>query len=162
MKILVKILVKIRETVRDLTRRSTRRRRISPAALGRRGEESSRKYLEAAGYRIVAGGFTAPIGRSRRGRPVKAEIDLLAWDESTSPATLVFIEVKTRRDATLVRPEAAVDQRKRRHLTRIARICRRHLAVEELPFRFDVIAITWPAGGRMELTHLQSYFKAER
>ena len=154
--------MKIREFLTALSRPSSHRRRRSSAALGHAGEEIARRYLEAAGYRIIAGGFTAPIGRSRRGRPVNAEIDLVAWEWSMDRETLVFIEVKTRRDATRVRPEAAVDQRKRRHLTRVARIFRRYLAVEELPFRFDVIAITWPAEGKAELTHLKRYFEVER
>lgn len=150
--------MKIRETLRALTLRFTRRQTTSTAALGRRGEELARKYLEDAGYRIVAGGFTAPIGRSRRGRPISAEIDLIAWDESTSPATLVFFEVKTRRDAGLARPEAAVDRRKRSHLIRAGRLCRRLLDVRDEPHRFDVIAITWPERRAPELTHLRAYF----
>ncbi|MFM8395032.1 MAG: YraN family protein, partial [Acidobacteriota bacterium] len=112
-----------------------------PQRLGQRGEELARRHLAAQGYRLVAAGFTVPIGRSRRGRPVWAEIDLLAWDETVTPSILCVIEVKTRRSDELSRPEAAVDARKQRHLILATRIVRRLLRLDDEPVRYDVVAV---------------------
>ena len=134
--------------------------RLSAGQLGNLGEELARHYLIKAGYRIVVAGFTAPIGRSRGGRPIYGEIDLIAWDESDSPSTLAFIEVKTRSRADLVRPEAAVDRRKQRHLIRAARAFRRMIRVEDERFRFDVVSIVIEPGTAPEIALFRNYFRA--
>ncbi|MEY4168876.1 MAG: hypothetical protein RIR52_2700 [Acidobacteriota bacterium] len=131
----------------------------SSGDLGRQGEEIARRYLTRQGYRVVVAGFTTPIGRSRGGRQVRAEIDLIAWDESQSPSTLAFIEVKTRSRGDLIRPEAAVDRRKQRHLIRAARVFRRMVRVENEAFRYDVVSIVIREQGAVpEIALLRNYF----
>ena len=130
-----------------------------PRRLGKWGEELARRRLAAQGYRLVAAGFTVPIGRSRRGRPVLAEIDLLAWDESVTPSILCVIEVKTRRSDELSRPEAAVDPRKQRHLILASRVIRRLLRLQAEPVRFDVVAILWPADADPVISHHKDFFR---
>jgi putative endonuclease len=136
----------------------------SKLVLGKWGEEQARREIEASGHRIVASGFTAPIATSRRGRSgrpgrrITAEIDLIAYDETVSPAQLVFVEVKTRSHTDLAMPEAAVDQRKQRRLIRAARVYRRLLRIEDEPFRFDVITVVRIDEGRPVITVFKNYF----
>lgn len=109
-------------------------------ALGRRGEELAAEYLRAAGYRLVAANFKLDVGRGRRGAVVQAEIDLVAYEG----ATLCFVEVKTRASDRFAAPEANVDLRKQRQITRAARAYRRLLGVAHAPHRFDVVTVILP------------------
>ena len=111
--------------------------------LGRRGEALAAAYLDQQGYAIVAANFTLPVGRNLRGVMLNAEIDLIAYDE----ATLCFVEVKTRASDWFAPPEANVDLRKQRQITRAARAYRRLFGLEDTPYRFDVISVVLPAEG---------------
>lgn len=73
---------------------------------GRDSEAEAARYLQRAGYRIVARNFRTPFG----------EIDLVAYDGSV----LAFIEVKARRSERFGAPHTAVTADKRRRLTRVA------------------------------------------
>src|SRR5215475_9558501 len=106
----------------------------SPGALG---ESYAAAYLEQLGYRLVAANFTLPVGRNRRGAVVNAEIDLIAYDGDT----LCFIEVKSRSSDWFAPPQANVDLRKRRQITRAARAYRRMLGIKDQPFRYDVVTV---------------------
>jgi len=119
-------------------------------ALGRRGEELAAAYLDQQGYAIVAANFTLPVGRNLRGVIVNAEIDLVAYDDET----LCFVEVKTRASDWFAPPEANVDRRKQRQITRAAGAYRRMFGLEDAPYRFDVVSIVLPAGGD-DATQLQ-------
>ncbi|MDQ2921569.1 MAG: YraN family protein, partial [Acidobacteriota bacterium] len=109
--------------------------------LGRRGEELAAAYLEQAGFRIVAANFVVPVGRNRLGMVINAEIDLVAYDGET----LCFIEVKSRMSDWFAAPEANVDRRKQRQITRGARGYRRIFDLEAAPYRYDVITVVLPA-----------------
>jgi putative endonuclease len=108
--------------------------------LGRRGEELAADYLRASGYSLVAANFKLNVGRSLRGAVVQAEIDLVAYEG----ATLCFVEVKTRASDWFAAPEANVDLRKQRQITRAARAYRRLLGVADEPYRFDVVTVILP------------------
>lgn len=108
--------------------------------LGRRGEELAAAFLERAGYRLVASNFKLPVGRNLRGALVQAEIDLIAYEQRT----LCFIEVKTRVSDSFAPPEANVDLRKQRQITRAARVYRRTFGLMTAPYRYDVVSIIIP------------------
>jgi putative endonuclease len=108
--------------------------------LGRSGEQLATEFLEGSGYRLVASNFSIPVGRNTRGVTVNAEIDVVAYDETT----LCFIEVKTRRSDWFAPPEANVDLRKQRQVTRAARAYRRVLGLEGCEYRFDVVSVILP------------------
>src|SRR5919108_2967642 len=97
--------------------------------LGKLGETYAAAYLEQLGYRLVAANFTLPVGRNLRGAVVTAEIDLIAYDADT----LCFIEVKTRASDWFAPPQVNVDKRKRRQITRAARVYRQMLGIENEP-----------------------------
>ncbi|MCA1592207.1 MAG: YraN family protein [Acidobacteria bacterium] len=108
--------------------------------LGRRGEELAADFLRRAGYKLVAANFKLGVGRSLRGAVVQAEIDLVAYEGTT----LCFVEVKTRRSDWFAAPEANVDLRKQRQISRAARAYRRLLGLTGAPSRYDVISVILP------------------
>src|SRR2546430_9585305 len=122
--------------------------------LGRRGELLAAEHLRTRGYKLVASNFKLGVGRNRRGAVVQAEIDLVAYDG----ATLCFVEVKTRASDRFAAPEANVDLRKQRQITRAARAYRRALGLAAAPYRFDVVSVLLPppgAGGRAPAPRLE-------
>jgi putative endonuclease len=130
--------------------------------IGERGEEMAARFLRQQGYRIVATNFIAPVGYSRTGRPVTAEIDIIAYDESAIPFTLAFIEVKTRTSAEVAAPESAVDRRKQRQIARAARVYRRLLELEDEPHRYDVVGVLLAPNEAPSLSLLRGYFTERR
>ncbi len=96
-------------------------------ALGTLGEEVAVRHLEALGYRIVETELSLSDGgdRLRGGRR----------------GTLVFVEVKARRNAGYGGPLEAVDERKRRRMIRVARQFVHERRLGDVPQRFDVVAV---------------------
>ena len=118
---------------------------LSPShALGRRGEELAVKHLKRKGYRIICRGF-----RSGRG-----EIDIIAMDG----CTLVFAEVKTRRDRRFGGPEEQVSRAKQ---SQIQKTALRFLLTKKVSFsgcRFDVIGIVFGEQAKPEISHFENAF----
>jgi len=111
--------------------------------LGRRGERLAADFLRARGFELVASNFKLGVGRNRRGALVQAEIDLVAYEGET----LCFVEVKTRASDRFAAPEANVDLRKQRQITRAARAYRRALGLASAPYRYDVVSVLLPPPG---------------
>src|ERR1700755_1367407 len=111
--------------------------------LGRRGEQLAAEHLLANGYKLVSSNFRVPVGRNRRGSVVRAEIDLVAYDGPV----VCFVEVKTRASDRFAAPEANVDLRKQRQITRAARAYRRLLGLAAAPYRYDVVSVMLPPPG---------------
>jgi putative endonuclease len=109
-------------------------------ALGRRGELLAAEFLESNGYALVAANFKLPVGRNLRGALIHAEIDLVAYEG----LTLCFVEVKTRASDWFAAPEANVDLRKQRQISRAARAYRRMFGLLAAPFRYDVVSVIAP------------------
>ena len=118
-----------------------------PKRLGPRGEALAARHLRRLGYKIVARGARGPLG----------ELDLVAVDGRT----VVFVEVKTRQSHGGGHPAEAVNAEKQRRLTRLAvGFLKRHDLLE-CASRFDVVAVTWPAGRRRPLVeHVRDAFEA--
>jgi putative endonuclease len=130
--------------------------------IGQHGEELAAAYLEQQGYRLVAANVTLPVGRNRRGAIVNAEIDLVAYDQST----LCFIEVKTRSSDWFAPPQANVDLRKQRQIARAARAYRHMLGLDQAPYRYDVVSIVLPseaaAEARLQIEILRSFWNEDK
>lgn len=97
--------------------------------IGVRGEVVAEQHLRRRGYVIVERNFRCPLG----------EVDLIALDRGT----VVFVEVKTRRDASFGAPIEAIDGRKRRRLQRAAQVYLNRKRLNERLARFDVVAVDW-------------------
>ena len=95
---------------------------------GRDGEDEAARFLEARGLSVVARNVRAGGG----------EIDLVAGDGGT----VVFVEVKWRRDASRGTPAEAVTPFKRRKLLSAARAwLAENPSSARREVRFDVVAI---------------------
>jgi len=133
-------------------------------ALGQRGERLAAEHLERLGYVLVAANFRVPVGRNMRGALVQAEIDLIGYEGST----LCFIEVKTRASDWFAAPEANVDLRKQRQISRAARVYRRMFSLKGEPYRYDVVSVILPPVGErssatgMRLEVLRSFWTDEK
>ena len=114
---------------------------------GQQGERIAADYLQRQGYRIQQQNY-----RCRSG-----EIDLIAWDG----ATLVFVEVKSKRQSLFGPPQAMVDIRKQRTLTRVAMIYVQQNRLQRVALRFDVVAVTFSADGGAAVTHVPAAFSAQ-
>ncbi len=135
------LLTKASESAATITAREETPAEMAPhLLLGQRGERLAAEHLERLGYALVASNFTLPVGRNLRGALVQAEIDLIAYEGST----LCFIEVKTRASDWFAAPEANVDLRKQRQISRAARVYRRLFDLTGAPYRYDVVSVILP------------------
>ena len=126
-------------------------------SLGTLGESYAAAYLDQLGFRLVAANFTLPVGRNLRGAVINAEIDLIAYDGDT----LCFVEVKTRASDWFAPPEVNVDKRKRRQITRAARVYRQMLGIENEPHRFDVVTVIINNDSTPQLNLLRNFWTEE-
>lgn len=95
---------------------------------------------------------------ARRYNTPAGEIDLIMKDGGT----IVFVEVKTRRDDRMSDPEHAVNADKRRKLTRCARGFVNERKLHDWPFRFDIVSVILPAGGEPCVKHIPEAFMPQR
>jgi putative endonuclease len=113
-------------------------------ATGAHGEELAARFLQRQGYAILQANW-----RCRRG-----EIDLIARDG----ATLVFVEVRTRRSSRLGSPEESVTPAKQQRLAELAQTYLLDLESAGRPWggpwRIDVVAIQADARQPPRINHL--------
>ena len=105
---------------------------------GKIGEDKAVEYLTRKGYAIVVRNYRFEHG----------EIDLVARDGEE----LVFVEVKSRHSMLFGNPEDAVSVHKRRQLRKTAEGYLFEHDIENVPCRFDVIAIQY-SGDDYEVRH---------
>lgn len=110
---------------------------------GANGEQIAREYLESSGYEILDQNWT--FG--------KAEIDLIAYRDST----LVFAEVKTRRNNNFAEPEDFVSDEKQRLLAYAADEYI-HLMDHQHEVRFDIITVLIDKFNKPEIRHIEDAF----
>ena len=112
---------------------------------GSRGEEEAARFLTRSGYAILDKNI-----RTRAG-----EIDLVAKEGKT----LVFVEVKTRRDAEGDPPQAAVNTRKQNRLGKLALGYLKLKRLRQTPCRFDVVSVIFnDEGGVKAIRHIPNAF----
>jgi putative endonuclease len=116
------------------------------ARLGRSGEELAARFLEKAGYRVLA----------RNWRAGHSEVDIVALHGGT----VAFVEVKTRRPGP-ERPIESLTPRQRRTLRRAAEAwIHAHPGIGN-EFRFDLIAVEVAEGRPPRVEHLANAFYGE-
>ncbi|WP_457639688.1 YraN family protein [Persephonella sp.] len=109
---------------------------------GRLFEDKAVEYLRKKGYRILDRNFKTKYG----------EIDIIAVDGST----LVFIEVRYRKNSSFGTPEETLDYRK---IRKIVNTANRYISIknmENFDIRFDVIAVD-----KNGLRHIINAFEGE-
>lgn len=102
-------------------------------AVGDHAEDRALAHLQQQGLRLVCRNYRLAGGPRQRG----AEIDLVM---TTPDGTLVFVEVRARRNATHGGAAASVTGVKQRRLVRAAQHYLMGLATVP-PCRFDVVAV---------------------
>ena len=95
---------------------------------GAKAEAIACWFLKQQGYDVLEQNFYTKVG----------EIDIIAKEDQT----LVFVEVKYRKDDKKGYPAQAVDQRKQQKIRKSAMVYlkKNHLSFEQ-PIRFDVVEI---------------------
>jgi putative endonuclease len=102
---------------------------LTPAQwFGRSSEARAARYLRKQGYRIIEVNHRNRLG----------EIDIIAKEGGT----LVFVEVKARRNPQLETPKAAVTPRKQRKIVQVAQAYLKASGHQDQRVRFDVVAIS--------------------
>ena len=114
--------------------------------LGDEGERIACRHLKKQGCRILA----------RQAKTALGEIDLIVRDGET----IVFVEVKSRRDRREGSPAEAVDARKQKKLTQLALAWLKRRKLLGQRCRFDVIAVRWDEQGRPIVDHFKNAFEA--
>ncbi len=112
---------------------------------GIKGEEEAARFLTRSGYAIL----------DRNVRTRAGEIDLVAKEGKT----LVFVEVKTRRDLEGEPPQAGVHTRKQNRLAKLAHGYLKLKRIRQTPCRFDVVAVIInDEGGVKAIRHIPNAF----
>ena len=116
---------------------------------GRWGEKQAEKFLKKAGYKMLG-------RRVRSGK--HDEIDLIARFDDT----MIFVEVKTRKNEMYGRPAAAVNREKRRKLSRAAVTFLQKRKLRPPYIRFDIVEVVGsPDGEASEVRHIENAFQIE-
>ena len=113
-------------------------------SLGKFGEDLALKEIKGLGYKRIIRNYRCPLG----------EVDLIAIDGDT----LVFIEVKTRKGRSLAYAKEAVNDRKRRQLSKVALFYMKSNKLNEVRARFDVVAVSL-AGGEQQIEVIRNAFE---
>lgn len=116
--------------------------------LGQRGEELAADYLLKKGYRLIERNFRNNYG----------EIDIIALDIAKKEKTLVFVEVKTRKNDLFSYPSEAVTKKKQSQISKVAMAYLSKNNMENVAARFDVVAILLPDNGLAQIDLIQNAF----
>ena len=112
---------------------------------GKLGEDSAAKFLEAAGYEIIARNF----------RIRSAEIDIVArLDE-----VIVFVEVKARSNIRHGLPVEAVNLRKQKKIIEAASVFLQDENFCDCACRFDVVEVYLRGECVEEINHIENAFE---
>jgi putative endonuclease len=95
--------------------------------LGAFGEELAFRKIKRMGYRSIVRNYRCPLG----------EVDLIAKDGDT----LVFIEIKTRKGKSIGYAKEAVNEKKRRQISKVALAYMKSRNCCDMKARFDVVAV---------------------
>ncbi len=100
--------------------------------LGHFGEEIAFKEVRRLGYKEIERNYRCPLG----------EVDLIAKDGDT----LVFLEIKTRKGRSLGYAKEAVNERKKRQISKVALTYMKDKKCFGIKARFDVVAVSIGSG----------------
>ncbi|MBP7184505.1 MAG: YraN family protein, partial [Saprospiraceae bacterium] len=107
------------------------------------GEELACNFLVKKGYSIL----------ERNWRYKKAEIDIIAMKDDV----LIFIEVKTRKNANFGNPEEFVSEKKQKFMLEAAPIYMEKIN-HEWEIRFDIIGIVLRESVTLDIVHIEDAF----
>ena len=115
--------------------------------IGVLGEDLAVSFLEGKKYRILERNYRCKGG----------EVDIVARDPRDK--SLVFVEVKARRDLSYGVPQLAVTPFKQRQISKAALTWLAKHRQQDAAARFDVIAILLGDGGAPTIEHIVNAFE---
>jgi len=127
------------------------RRAAEPAHLksGKWGERQATRLLKSKGWKII--GERVRVGK-------RDEIDIIA----DHGGVLIFVEVKTRKTEDFGRPISAVNQKKRRNLSRAAVAYLKKNRLQPDYLRFDVVEVIGaPDMDPPQIRHIENAFQLD-
>ena len=123
-----------------------RRKLLSdPARLGRWSERRCERFLKAKGLKTLTRNYRCQVG----------ELDLVMVDADGS---IVFVEVRSRAEKSLMPPEATITAPKRAHIYQAARLFLAAHKIEDRPLRFDAVALVLGRSGPPHIEHFPDAF----
>jgi putative endonuclease len=111
---------------------------------GKYGEDLACKLLTEKKFEIVERNYT--FGRG--------EIDIIAYDRGT----LVFVEVKSRKNLEFGEPEYGITSSKIKQVQKVAAAYLYEKNIEEADIRFDVVAILAEGINNPVINHIENAF----
>lgn len=120
-----------------------------PKRLGRWGQNRSEKYLKRTGWATIARNYAFGGG----------ELDLVMADQD---GTIVFVEVKTRRNEDFAAAKSAVNSKKQQKMTRTAKRFLKDFKISDRPLRFDVLTVILGDQGAPVIEHYPNAFIPHR
>jgi putative endonuclease len=111
---------------------------------GQAGEDLAAAFLKRKGYKILVRNYRQKFG----------EIDIIA----SSEGTLVFVEVKTRKNTAFGTPFEAVTEKKQRQIGRVAQDYLGKNDLFDKPARFDVVSVLICGDNPPVIEHLPNAF----
>jgi putative endonuclease len=123
---------------------------------GKLGEDLACSWLEGQGFRVF----------DRNYRAERCEVDIVAyWENPANPAAtaeLHFVEVKTLRNTSIVRPEDAIDHSKLRNLAKVAQFYCWERQLHNIPAVFDVITVAMDDATQPAIQHFEDVWRPDR
>lgn len=111
---------------------------------GKKGEDMVAKFLINEGYTVLKRNYICRFG----------EIDIIAQKNNV----VAFVEVKTRKENSLVKPLEAVDSQKQRRMTLTAEDYITKTHTDNLQPRFDVAEVTVTMENKYRLNYIKNAF----
>lgn len=110
---------------------------------GEKGEGIAKNYLIKSGYKIIEKNFRTNFG----------EIDLICEKDSS----IIFIEVRTKRESDFLLPEESITKRKIKHikLASLEYLSRLKKVYKEIKFEF--IGILFKNDNEYEINHIKDF-----
>lgn len=111
--------------------------------LGKLGEEIAINYFKSKGYKIIEKGFRKRFG----------EIDLICEKDDS----IIFVEVRTKRDSNLLSPEESITKRKIENYKKLALEYLINSKRKFKDIKFDFLGIKYKSEKDFELIHIENF-----
>ncbi|MFP6899891.1 MAG: YraN family protein [Opitutales bacterium] len=115
---------------------------LTTSEKGRVGEREAELHLKKKGFRVV----------KRNWRKGHDEIDLICRDRDT----LVFVEVRTRKESALISGYHSATSKKKRALLRVCKGYLRSRRKYVHHYRFDLVEVRWWEDGKVACLHYEN------
>ena len=113
--------------------------------MGLWGENKAVEFLKAKNYTILTRNYHSRFG----------EIDIIARKQNT----IIFVEVKTRKNTAFGFPAEFVDYKKQQKIMKTAQLYRNDNFNAEFDYRFDIIEVFHYDDNKVNFNHLKGAFE---